>query len=125
VKALARNTEEATQLDGRENPVRVTVSHNKPKEDVKRAVDRSINDLFAASGTLPVQIVNLQRNWQGETLMFSCTAKMGFLSTAIKGTVDVTDKDVTIDADLGMFEKLISGKAARSTIEGKVRALLA
>jgi putative polyhydroxyalkanoic acid system protein len=105
--------------------VRVTVSHNKPKEDVKRAVDRSFNDLFAASGSLPVQIVNVQRNWQGETLLFSCRAKMGFLSSDIKGTVEVTDKDVTIDADLGIFEKLIPAKTAQSTLESKVRGLLA
>ena len=105
--------------------MRVTVSHNKPKEDVKRAVERSINDLFAASGTLPVQIVNMHRNWQGETMMFSCTAKMGFLSSKIKGTVEVTDKDITIDADLGMFEKLIPAKTAQSTLESKVRGLLA
>ena len=105
--------------------MRVTVSHNKPKEDVKRAVERSINDFFAASGTLPVQIVNMQRNWQGETMMFSCTAKMGFLSSDIKGSVEVTDKDITIDADLGMFEKLIPAKQRKALLRARFVVFLA
>jgi hypothetical protein len=104
--------------------VRITVSHNKPKDEVKRAVDRSLNDLLGLGGSLPVQFVNGERNWQADTLTFSCTAKMGFISTGIKGTVEVTDKDLTLDADLGMFEKLLASKGTRSTIESKVRALL-
>jgi len=104
--------------------VRITVSHNKPKDEVKRAVDRSFNDLLGLGGNLPVQIVNGERNWKMDTLTFSCTAKMGFMSTGIKGTVEVTDKDLTIDDDLGMFEKLIAGTGTRNTIESKVRALL-
>jgi hypothetical protein len=104
--------------------MRITVSHNKTKEEVKRAVDRSFDDLFRGAANLPVQLTNEQKNWQGETLAFACTAKMGFLSNNIKGTVEVTDKDVTIDADLGMLEKLIPASTMRSSLEGKVRGLL-
>lgn len=104
--------------------MRITIAHNKPKEEIKRAVDRSFDDLFRGIGAVPLQIVEERRNWSGSTLAFSLTARMGFISTPIKGTVEVTDKDVTIDADLGLFEKLISSKAARASIEGKVRGLL-
>ncbi len=104
--------------------MRVTVSHNKSKAEVKRAVDRSFDDLFRGVGSLPIQLTNEHRNWQGETLTFACTAKMGFLSNAIKGTVEVTDKDVTIDADLGMLERLLSATTVRTSLEGKVRGLL-
>jgi Putative polyhydroxyalkanoic acid system protein (PHA_gran_rgn) len=104
--------------------VRVTVSHNKSKEEVMRAVDRSFDDLFRGISILPLQIANEQRSWQGSTLTFSFTAKIGLLSSGIKGTVEVTDSDATIDADLGLLEKLLSAKGARMTLEGRIRGLL-
>ena len=104
--------------------VRITVSHNKSKADVIRAVDRSFDDLFRGIATLPLQIVNEQRSWKEATLIFSFTAKMGILSTPMSGTVEVTDNDVTIDADLGLFEKLIPGASARAYLEKGVRGLL-
>src|SRR5689334_11048505 len=64
-----------------EENMRVTVSHNKPKEEVIRAVDRSFDDLFRGAANLPLQLVNRQNNWNRDTLTFSCIAKMGFLST--------------------------------------------
>ena len=104
--------------------MRITVSHNKPKQEVIQAVDRSFDDLFRGSSIVPLQIVNEQRQWQGSTLVFSFAAKMGILSTPIKGFVEVTDRDVTIDADLGFLERLLGGKQARTSIEDKVRGLL-
>ncbi len=89
-----------------------------------RAVDRSFDDLFRGVGGLPVKIVNEQRNWQGSTLMFSFNAKMGLLSSPIKGIVEVTDKDVTVDADLGLLEKILPLSKARSSIESRVKGLL-
>lgn len=89
-----------------------------------RAVDRSFDDLFRGVSILPLQIANEQRSWQGSILTFSFTAKMGLLSSGIKGIVEVTGKDVTIDADLGLLEKLLSAKGARATLEGRIRGLL-
>ena len=105
--------------------MRITVSHNKPKQEVMRAVDQSFDDLFRGIGVLPLQIVNEKRAWNASTLTFSFDAKAGFLSTPIKGTVEVTDKDVTVDADLGLLEKLFPAKQASAAIEGKIRGLLA
>lgn len=104
--------------------MRVTVSHNKPKQEVIGAVDRSFDDLFRSTGIVPLQIVNERRSWKGSTLTFSFEAKVGLLSTPIKGTVEVTDRDLTIDADLGLLEKLFPGKQARSALEGRIRGLL-
>jgi hypothetical protein len=105
--------------------MRITVSHNKPKEDIKRAVDRSFDDLFKGPpGFLPVQMVNQQRTWQGDTLNFSFDAKAGIISNTIKGFVAVSDKDVTIDADLGLLERLFPAKQASHVIETRVKGLL-
>ena len=104
--------------------MRITVSHNKPKQEVMRAVDRSFDDLFRGVGILPLQIVNEKRVWNGSTLNFTFDAKAGFLSTPIKGFVQVTDQDVTVDADLGLLERLLSAKKASAAIEGRVKGLL-
>ena len=88
-----------------------------------RTVDRSFGDLFQGTG-LPVQLVDPQKSWQGSTMTFSVTAKMGFLSTLIKGTVEVTDRDITIDADLGMLERFVPAERARDMIGSRVRGLL-
>ena len=89
-----------------------------------RAVDRSFDDLFRGVGNIPLQIVNEQRSWHGSTLTFSFNAKMGLLSSPIKGFVEVTDKDITVDADLGLLEKILPVSKARSSLEGKIKALL-
>lgn len=104
--------------------MRITVSHSKPKEEVMRAVDRSFDDLFRGVGSIPLKIVNERRTWQGSTLNFSFDAKVGILSSPIKGFVEVTDKDVTIDADLGLLEKLLPMKSAGTAIESRIRGLL-
>jgi hypothetical protein len=104
--------------------VKVTVSHNKTKEEVMSTVDRSFDDLFKNVGSLPVRLLNEKRSWQGSKLTFSLTASMGLLSTPIKGTVDVTDHDVTVDVDLGLLERMISADKARDMIGSRVKGLL-
>jgi Putative polyhydroxyalkanoic acid system protein (PHA_gran_rgn) len=104
--------------------MRITVSHNKSKEAVVRSVDRSFDDLFRGVSTIPIQFVDERRTWQGSTLHFSISAKMGFISTPIKGTIEVTDTDITIDADLGLLERLIPAAKARASISSQIRGLI-
>jgi hypothetical protein len=89
-----------------------------------QAVDRSFDDVFRGIGVIPLQFVNERRNWNGSTLNFSFDAKLGIVSTPIKGFVEVTDKDLTIDADLGLLERLIPAKQTRTALEGRIRGLL-
>ncbi len=103
--------------------MRITVSHNKSKEQIVKAVDRSFDDLFKGSPLIPIQVANEKREWQGSTLVFSFNATMGLLSAPIKGTVAVSDHDVTIDADLGLLEKLLGGGMTK-TLETRVKGLL-
>lgn len=89
-----------------------------------RSVDRSFDELFRGVSTVPIQFVEERRNWQGSTLNFSISAKMGFVSSPIKGTIEVTDVDITIDADLGLLERLIPATKARASITNRIRGLL-
>lgn len=104
--------------------MRVTISHNRPRQDVMKLVDRSFDDLFRGIGPMPVQLVEEKRVWQGSTLQFSLAAKMGFVSTPIKGTIEVTDSDLTIDADLGLLERLIPTATVKQALTTRVRGLL-
>jgi hypothetical protein len=71
-----------------------------------------------------VRLVVEQRNWQGSTLTFSLSAKMGLVSSSIRGTVEVTDRDLTIDVDLGLLERLVPAQTVRDVISSRVKGLL-
>ena len=104
--------------------MRITVSHNRSREEIKEAVDRSFDDLFREIAILPLRFVKERKAWQGNTLIFSLTAKMGLISTLIRGTLEVTERDVTIDVDLGLLEHLIPATRAREAVTSRVRGLL-
>jgi Putative polyhydroxyalkanoic acid system protein (PHA_gran_rgn) len=103
--------------------LRITVSHNRSPEEIKQAIDRSFDDVFK-SVAAPVQLVVEQRAWEGNKLNFSLVAKMGFMNTPINGTVEVTDRDLTIDVNLGMLEKLIPVDKVRDVLTNKVKGFL-
>jgi hypothetical protein len=104
--------------------MRVTVPHTQSRQQVIDAVDRSFDDLFRGIAAVPIKFVSEERRWQGSTLNFSISAKMGIISTPIKGTVEVTDRDLIIDLDLGLLERLIPQSKARDAITSRVRGLL-
>jgi hypothetical protein len=104
--------------------MRVTVSHNRRKKEIVQSLDRSFDDLFKGLGTVPIQIANETRKWTGSRMDFSFNAKLGIVGAPIKGFVDVTDKDVTIDADLGWLERLFPAKQAQAALEGRIKGLL-
>ena len=104
--------------------MRITVSHTKSKEEVMRAVDRSFNDLFQGISITPLQFVDEKRSWQGSTMNFVLKAKMGFVSVPIRGTIEVTDRDLIVEVDLGLLERLLGATQAREAITTHVRGLL-
>lgn len=104
--------------------MRVTVTHNRPKDEIIRSVDRSFDDLFKGFGTVPIRIVNERRKWTGSRMSFSFDAKVGIVSTPIQGFVDVTDKDLTVEADLGWLERLFPANQTQAVLERRVKGLL-
>ena len=89
-----------------------------------QTVDRTWDDLFKEAGALPVKLTVQQRSWQGSTMTFALTAKMGIISTPIKGTVEVTDHDVIVDADLGMLGRFVNEKTAQQVLGSRIKGLL-
>lgn len=105
--------------------MRVTVSHTKGLEEAKRIVDQSSDQLFQGTPGSPIQILEQQKRWDGSTMHFSFTGKMGFFSAPLKGTVLVTETDITVDCELpGLLKNFIPEEKVKAGIEGRVRGLL-
>ena len=104
--------------------MRITIAHKKSKTEVMQDVDRAIGEAFRALALSPIELVDQQRAWAGSVMTFSMIAKMGFLKNTIRGTVEVTDTNVTIEADLGMLNHLASGKEITAAVESRLRRLL-
>ena len=104
--------------------MRVTIGHRKKRHEAVQIVDQSFDDLFRGLPIAPLQITDQHRSWNGSVMTFGMTATLAFLQNPIRGTVEVTDREITIDADLGMIEKLISKEKFRTLAEGTFRRLL-
>jgi hypothetical protein len=104
--------------------LRISVSHNRTKEEAVQTVDRTFNDLFKEAGALPVKLTIEHRSWQGSTMTFALSAKMGIMSTPIKGTVEVTDRDIIVDADLGMLGRFVNEKTAQQLLGSRIKGIL-
>jgi len=105
--------------------MRITISHSKGQQQMIQTVDRAFDDAFRASVPGPLTITGQQKTWQGSLMKFSLIARMGFIKNPISGTVEVTERDVTIDADLGMLGNLIPARDVQSNLETRLRKLLA
>lgn len=104
--------------------MKIIVSHNRPREEVKQTISRSLDDVFKGAVALPVKLADEQRTWQGDTLVFSFVAKMGLISTPISGTLAVTDRDLTLEANLGFLERLIPAAKVSEVVATRFKGLL-
>jgi len=104
--------------------MRITIAHAKTQAQAIQAADQAVEEVFRGLAMGPVTIVKHQKTWNGSVVTFSLIAKIGFLQNPISGTVEVTDKEVTIDADLGVLSKLLPAEKFRATVESRVRGLL-
>ena len=104
--------------------MRFAGSPNRRREGILRSVDRSLDPLFKAFESIPLQIVNESRKLTGNRMDFSFESKVGIVSTPIKGFVDLTDKEVTVHADLAWLGRLTPAKQTRAPLKRQVKGLL-
>jgi len=104
--------------------MRITIAHGKTKQEATEAVDQAIDAAFRDLSLGPLKFTDHQKSWKGSVMSFSLNARLGFLANPIRGTVEVTDRDITIDADLALLNKLIPEERVRTSIETRVRGLL-
>ncbi len=103
--------------------MRITIAHNRSKAEMIASVDRSFDEMLQDKAGLPVRLVVKQKSWQGSILTFTLTAKMGLLSTPIKGTVEVTERDLIVDADLGILKNILPEKAVREVFANRLKEI--
>ena len=104
--------------------MKVIVPHHKSQAEAQQAVDQASNDLLGMSG--PIDIVDRKKNWRASIMDFSFTAKYGFISVPITGTVTVDDVNVTVESELpGMVKQFLGEAKVQAGIEKKLTSLLA
>lgn len=105
--------------------MRVSVSHTKGKQEAKRIIDQTTDDVMKGIVAGPVQITDQSRRWNGDTMDFGFTGRMGPFSAPIHGSVAVTDTEVIIDIELpGFLKNILPEERVRSEVQTRVRGLL-
>ena len=82
-------------------------------------------DRILGGGIRNLQIVDQQRTWDGAVMSFSLTAKLGFISVPLAGTITVDDTNVTLDCEVPSLVKNVMGEEKfRAMMADNVQALL-
>ena len=104
--------------------MKIIVPHRKTKQEAIGVVDRTVTEVSGASFA-GLEFVNPSKSWDGDTMTFSMTGKLGFITIPISGTAVVDDHNVTLDIELPpMFKNLIGEDKVRAGVEEKIKGLL-
>jgi len=105
--------------------MRITVSHEKGKAEAIRAVDKATEQVLRPIFSGPLKMSDVQKQWNGSTMDFSLTAGLGAaVRVPIKGSILVTDSDITINVDLPTFLENLLPDSIRTGVQSAVRGLL-
>jgi hypothetical protein len=104
--------------------MRITVSHNKGKQEAIRIVDGAVDQALGPMFSGALRMSNVQKRWNGSTMEFSLTAGLSAVRVPIKGSILVTENEITIDCDLPAFIERLLPESARSGVQAAIRGLL-
>jgi hypothetical protein len=105
--------------------MKITIAHRRTLPEAIQLVDKGANGLFAGAAGPSVEIVDQQKEWEGNVMNFSFTGKMGFITVPLHGTITVDDVNILVDCELPALVKNFIGDARVSaSIEKKIQLLL-
>jgi hypothetical protein len=105
--------------------VTVVVPHHTTVDDAIGKVDRSSNGLFDDVGRGMVDLVDRRQSWNGPSMDFSLTARVGFIALPISGTVVIDEINVTLHCELPALAKNFLGEEKiQADLDRRVRAML-
>src|SRR6185437_7899794 len=101
--------------------MRIIIPNNKGVDEAKKIVERSTEELFRSAAGGIVQITNVEKSWNGDTMNFVYKAGVAFVMMPINGTVVVTEKEVTIDVAIPeAFRHFISEDKLKAGIDTRI-----
>jgi hypothetical protein len=104
----------------------IIIPHGTTAEKAMAMVDSSANSLFESTAGPHVQLVDKTRSWNGSTMDFGLTARVGFISVPISGTILVDAVNVTVNCQLpALVNQFIGEERIRTGLDGRIRAMLA
>jgi hypothetical protein len=104
--------------------MKIVVAHHSTREATMRVLDGATDKLLGG-GIKNIQIVDQKRTWDGPVMSFSLTAKLGFISVPLAGTMAVDDINVTLECEVPPLVKNLMGEERfRSMMEENVQGLL-
>jgi len=104
--------------------MRITVSHNKSKVEAIRLVNDAADQALRPILSGPIQMSDLQKRWSDSTMTFSLKVGFGGAQVPIKGSILVTERDVTIDCDLPPMLESFLPDAAKASVQATFQKLL-
>ncbi len=103
----------------------IIIPHGKTAEEATAIVDRSANTLFESTAGPHVQLTDKTRSWNGPTMNFGVTARVGFIAVPISGTIVVDAINVTVNCVLpALVNQFIGEEKIRAGLDRRVRAML-
>jgi hypothetical protein len=103
----------------------IIIPHGKTAEEAMAIVDRSANTLFESTAGPHVQLTDKTRSWNGPTMNFGLTARLGFIAVPISGTIVVDAINVTVNCVLpALVNQFIGEEKIRAGLDRRVRAML-
>jgi hypothetical protein len=103
--------------------MRVTVSHNKSREEAARLVEDTIANLLRTELPRPFHMAEMRKEWIGSKLNFQTAVALGPLKMPIRGIVEVRETEIVIDLDLPpLLGKFIPEHKLRKAVEDRIRA---
>jgi hypothetical protein len=103
----------------------IIIPHGTTAEKAMAIVDNSANSLFESAAGPHVELVDKTRSWNGPTMDFGLTARVGFISVPISGTIVVDVINVTVNCQLpALVNQFIGEEKIRAGLDRRVRAML-
>jgi hypothetical protein len=103
----------------------IVIPHGTTTENAIAIVDRSADSIFDSTAGPHVQLVGKTRSWSGPAMDFGLTARVGFISVPISGTILVDATNITVNCQLpALVNQFIGEEKIRAGLEHSVRAML-
>ncbi len=97
--------------------MRIVITHQTDKATARGKVEARIEELLGQHGHY---LSEINRQWEGDRLLFSGTAK-GFKTN---GSIEITDSEVVLDGRLPLIAKPFESRI-KSTIEREAATIFA